>query len=163
MLPRACCSREIALADSQRRSSAFRACCCRSSQNLVVSAALLRFGMLHLHLCAVAGLHAYHQHVVPFVVVGFGEEVSPELFRVGEWRDTISQVRSYTRIRTRPTTYAGSVSDFVFILNACPVLTFLTEAECAHARTGRTPPHASHSARSPCQAHRRLRSTLAAA
>lgn len=69
-----------------------------------------------MQLCGVVGLHAYHQHVVPFVVVEFGEDVSPELFRVGEWRDTISQVRSYTRIRTRPTTYAGSVSDLVLVV-----------------------------------------------
>ncbi len=40
-LPRAIHSGETALADSQRQSSAFRACCCRSSQNLVVPAPLL--------------------------------------------------------------------------------------------------------------------------
>ena len=63
------------------------------------------------------GVHLYHQHVNPFQIVGVKRGrtsvypiVSPDFFRVGEWRDTIMQLDAndtYLVIRTRPTTYTG--------------------------------------------------------
>jgi FtsP/CotA-like multicopper oxidase with cupredoxin domain len=54
-----------------------------------------------------AGVHSYHQHVNHYQVTGFGEDVDPDYFRIGEWRDTVGQIVTGSYIRMRPTTFTG--------------------------------------------------------
>lgn len=57
-----------------------------------------------------AGLHAYHQHQNQFQVEHFfGLDVDPDFFRIGEFRDTMSQIVTFVMLRSQPLDYTGDV------------------------------------------------------